>query len=251
MNTIIQRYSRVFPKFTLLGAVALAIGAVAGFASPAAAASFGPSPYLQASDSPFGAFSFSYFYNETFEDHLLNTPGLSGTGGVTSVVFGPAIHDSVDADDGVIDGSGLGGDSYFSTTGSVTLNFSAGVLGALPTHAGLVWTDGGLGATITFQAFDSSAALLGTIIGNHADFSNNGETAEDRFYGFSNSAGIARLVISNTGGGIEIDHVQYGLLAVPGEVPLPAALPLFATGLGALGLLGWRRKRKNVAANAA
>jgi hypothetical protein len=27
--------------------------------------------------------------------------------------------------------------------------------------------------------------------------------------------------------------------------PLPAALPLFATGLGALGLLGWRRKRKS------
>lgn len=26
-------------------------------------------------------------------------------------------------------------------------------------------------------------------------------------------------------------------------VPLPAALPLFATGLGALALLGWRRKR--------
>jgi hypothetical protein len=30
--------------------------------------------------------------------------------------------------------------------------------------------------------------------------------------------------------------------------PLPGALPLFATGLGALGLLGWRRKRKQVAA---
>jgi hypothetical protein len=29
--------------------------------------------------------------------------------------------------------------------------------------------------------------------------------------------------------------------------PLPAALPLFATGLGALGLLGWRRKRKGQA----
>jgi hypothetical protein len=28
------------------------------------------------------------------------------------------------------------------------------------------------------------------------------------------------------------------------STPLPAALPLFATGLGALGLLGWRRKRK-------
>ena len=30
--------------------------------------------------------------------------------------------------------------------------------------------------------------------------------------------------------------------------PLPAALPLFATGLGALGLFGWRRKRKDAAA---
>lgn len=30
--------------------------------------------------------------------------------------------------------------------------------------------------------------------------------------------------------------------------PLPAALPLFATGLGGLGLLGWRRKRKNATA---
>jgi hypothetical protein len=29
-----------------------------------------------------------------------------------------------------------------------------------------------------------------------------------------------------------------------GTTPIPAALPLFATGLGAMGLLGWRRKRK-------
>jgi hypothetical protein len=30
--------------------------------------------------------------------------------------------------------------------------------------------------------------------------------------------------------------------------PLPAALPLFASGLGAIGLLGWRRKRKKASA---
>lgn len=30
-----------------------------------------------------------------------------------------------------------------------------------------------------------------------------------------------------------------------GTTPLPAALPLFGTGLGALGLFSWRRKRKN------
>jgi hypothetical protein len=29
--------------------------------------------------------------------------------------------------------------------------------------------------------------------------------------------------------------------------PIPAALPLFASGLGVLGLLGWRRKRKAAA----
>jgi hypothetical protein len=33
----------------------------------------------------------------------------------------------------------------------------------------------------------------------------------------------------------------------PTVTPLPAALPLFATGIGGLGLLGWRRKRKTQA----
>jgi hypothetical protein len=35
------------------------------------------------------------------------------------------------------------------------------------------------------------------------------------------------------------------------STPLPAALPLFASGLGVMGLLGWRRKRKRAAASAA
>jgi hypothetical protein len=34
------------------------------------------------------------------------------------------------------------------------------------------------------------------------------------------------------------------ITTLPLETPLPAALPLFATGLGALGLLGWRTKLK-------
>ena len=39
-----------------------------------------------------------------------------------------------------------------------------------------------------------------------------------------------------------------GAAGPPAQTPLPAALPLFATGLGALGLMGWRRKRKARAA---
>jgi hypothetical protein len=51
-----------------------------------------------------------------------------------------------------------------------------------------------------------------------------------------------------------VTHVTVKQVSVAGQAslivdptPLPAALPLFATGLGALGLLRWRRKRKQVA----
>jgi hypothetical protein len=38
--------------------------------------------------------------------------------------------------------------------------------------------------------------------------------------------------------------INAGSLSTTPATPVPAALPLFATGLGALGLLGWFRKRK-------
>lgn len=40
---------------------------------------------------------------------------------------------------------------------------------------------------------------------------------------------------------------DYGFSHSWSVTPIPPALPLFATGVGALGLLGWRRKRKQVA----
>ena len=45
-----------------------------------------------------------------------------------------------------------------------------------------------------------------------------------------------------------IDGETHGLFGAIEATPLPAALPLFATGLGAMGLFGWRRKRKAQAA---
>ena len=60
---------------------------------------------------------------------------------------------------------------------------------------------------------------------------------------------------------LALGHLSVGSIAAvlhqgdagqgPASTPLPGALPLFATGLGALGLLGWRRKRKAAAALAA
>ena len=37
---------------------------------------------------------------------------------------------------------------------------------------------------------------------------------------------------------------SWAIGSAPATTPLPSAFPLFATGLGAMGLLGWRRKRK-------
>jgi hypothetical protein len=58
-------------------------------------------------------------------------------------------------------------------------------------------------------------------------------------------AGTAESVVfSGSANFIGFDDITLGS-ATPGTVPLPAALPLFATGLGVLGLLGWHRKRKS------
>jgi len=51
-------------------------------------------------------------------------------------------------------------------------------------------------------------------------------------------------VLGNGSGGIP---AHFGLRADISAIPLPGALPLFATGLAALGLLGWRRKKKAAA----
>jgi len=224
--------------------VAGALCALVGFASSAQAGltTYGPSPYLSFSDSPFVGGNFGYFYLETFEDHLLNTPGVSASaGGVASVVFGPAIHDSVDADDGVIDGSGLQGDSYYSGNGAagVKFTFSAATLGSLPTSAGLVWTDGGFGNSVTFTVFGANGEQIFTATQTgFADNSNNGETAEDRFFGATNTAGISAIFMSNPSGGIEVDHLQYGAAAIP-------EANTYALMLGSLGLLAfWARRRE-------
>jgi len=55
--------------------------------------------------------------------------------------------------------------------------------------------------------------------------------------------------LSLDGGATWVESVDSTHVDLTNATPLPAALPLFATGLGALGLLGWRRKRKQAAAN--
>lgn len=210
--------------------VRLAIGAgLLVSASTAHAQLLGPSPYLSFADSPFNGVAFpEYFHLENFEDGLLNTPGVSSTG----TVVGPStLTDSVDADDGAIDGSGTGGHSYF--TGQVQtllgFNFSEAALGGLPTHVGIVWTDVGavLGGTfgfgpVTFNVYGPGGALLDTTTAaNLGDGAINGTTAEDRFFGYVSDAGISRIeIFMQFSQDWEVDHLQYGRVPTPGAAAL-------------------------------
>ncbi len=176
---------------------------------------FGPKPYLSKADSPFLAdYNAGKLYLEDFECNALLVPGVSPS---TGSVIGPGgLTDSVDADDGVIDGSGTNGHSFFAPSGSNGIDFIFDPrLQPYPTEVGIVWTDGG-GST-TFEAFDQFGNSLGQIGPVAiADGSNLGTTAEDRFFGVLYLGGVSRIHISNDSGGIEVDHLQYGLYTITG-----------------------------------
>ena len=211
----------------------------------------GPTPYLSSNDSPFAAsITSGNTYLETFESGALTTPGVTISGG--SVIAPSGITDSVDADDGTIDGSGTGGHTLFgSGPVGITFTFDAVALGHLPTQVGIVWTDGA--GTTLFEAFGPGGVPLGSIGPSAiADGSISGTTAEDRFFGVTSAGGIESIRISNTSGGIEVDHLQYGVygLAPPPAttvIPVPGptgpALVLLALMLAATAAWYSRRAR--------
>jgi hypothetical protein len=202
-------------------------------AAQAAPQFYGPSPYHSVLDSPFHYIPHSYFYVEDCEDNAINTPGLTVAGGQ---IFGPSTStDSVDGDDGHIDGTCTSGHSYWSAyfINPITFTFNAATLGNLPTMAGVVWTDVGQVSSgtegygsVVFEAFDQNGISLGTIgptpVG---DGLLTGECAEDRFFGVENLGGISKIKISMTNSyDYELDHVQYGFTEVSGVTGAAPAL---------------------------
>ena len=114
----------------------------------------------------------------------------------------------------------------------------AGVATTLPTFPGFP-----SGINVHSGTYDMTFDMLLASSYNPAFITANGGTTSSAFAALITGAleGKEYLNIhSNAFPGGEIR----GFL---NETPLPAALPLFATGLGALGLLGWIRKRKATA----
>lgn len=203
---------------------------------------FGPSAYLSAADIPVGFYgSGGPTLLDNLEDGSLDASLLgSGGGAVLSAGFGGA-RDSVDADDGLIDGT-CGPQttgrcvSWFNGAGNNGATFTFQGLGPLPTAFGLVWTDGA--GTITFSAVGADGQSLGSFTSSgFADGGFGATTAEDRFFGVQFAGGIRSIKITNNGGGIEVDHIQYGQISA---VPEPATWALWLSGAG---LLAWRRRQ--------
>lgn len=223
------------------------VSVAASIAAPAMArgvATFGPSPYLSFADSPFSSLPFNSFFLENFEDGF-DTPGVSASSGVI-VANGPQV-DSVDGDDGAVDGNGNVGASWYPGLTSITFTFDAMALGGLPTHVGVVWTDVGNSAigfgvtNVTFTAYDSANVAIASFTNfGLGDGSVAGGTDEDRFFGASSLAGIARIEFSvSDSSDWELDHLQYGIVPTPGATALAAIV----------GVWSLRRRRSSRSAN--
>ena len=92
--------------------------------------------------------------------------------------------------------------------------------------------------TVSGSLLASDFGLLDSTNGNpaltHPDFAGG-----PMLFGVSATS----LAVFDFAGEVDFDNLSVTINEAT-VTPLPAALPLFATGLGALGLLGWRRRRK-------
>jgi len=211
--------------------------------SSAAPRLIGPGHYKGFCDSPFEPLvpatngPGSYFYLDDIEDGFFDPQGLDWEN--LDVNYGSAQVDSVDEDDSsppsscVSDGTGAGGHSLWLNSpgephpaGGYAVRASA-LWDSLPNVMGIVLTDPDqscvkpIDITISAYGADSNAPPTGVF---HAvvkgDNSFTGGTSDDYFVGLVDDAGLRGMTIAidcNTGGDVEYDHVQYGLVALSGS----------------------------------
>ena len=110
-----------------------------------------------------------------------------------------------------------------------------------------VGLDGGffdsIGGT-AIRAFDRQGGIIGTVINEALDIEFLGLVTTD---GLAAIAGLQFFLVGPEPAGFAIDNLVFakaGEVVIPSEVPLPAALPLFASALG-LGAIA--RRSKNLA----
>ncbi|MEI6332910.1 MAG: hypothetical protein WCP16_27000, partial [Pseudanabaena sp. ELA645] len=192
----------------------------------------GDSPFrsLVSSSNPLtSSFSFSgsntasseWFELEKFEGPKFenNTIGVKyRPNEIVKTSTDPTYWDSVDADDGKIDGASRS-QGRFVLQKDGDINFEFDGKRGFPTDVGLVWTDIHANApkmdgNITFEAFDATGKSLGVrgpiYVGG--DGTTVANPQDDRFFGVHYNGGISAFNVKSTvvQVGIEYDHLQYG-----------------------------------------
>src|SRR5262249_20111978 len=90
----------------------------------------------------------------------------------------------------------------------------------------------------TVTVFGAGGAVIGSYLFSPSGLGQATGLADRGYIGFTSDVPMTGFEWDTTNGGIV--NTGFSNLSVGVETPLPAALPLFATGLGGLGLLGWR-----------
>jgi len=204
----------------------------------AALVTYGPTRYLQTSDSPwYQGIQNGTIYLEDFKDGLLNSPFVSANGRIR----GPGDRRSVDADDGVLDGRGENGGTWSAGDGEILeLSFDPNEENSLPAYVGIVMTK-------TARAFERiSVSTLGeaNLTRLHFDLtplfkkSNANfvfDSSEAQFVGFYAPEGIISVTFESAR---FFDHLQYGY-----AVPEPGGAMLACVGFTLL--VAHRRRPTN------
>jgi hypothetical protein len=133
-------------------------------------------------------------------------------------------------------------DSAFGSGGSITVDLTNPA-----SYVGFTW--GTPDADNEVEVFNGTT-LLNTYTGASLNITQFHDTPGTGFFNIFADSGeaITSLVLTSDVTGetlpnnFEVDN--FAAIEPSAATPLPAALPLFATGIGGLGLLGWRRKRK-------
>ena len=201
--------------------------------------SYTPANYGGAPGSPNVNFG-GRFIGQTGDNGVDCPSGAAASGCVLGLPTGPLAFDPVSPNTFIIEDSAnptspvLSGTPAFN--GPVSILFDIDLAG--------VGLDGGffdaIGGT-AIRAFDRQGGIIGTVVNEALNIEFLGLVTTD---GLAAIAGLQFFLVGAEPAGFAIDNLVFaraGQVVVPGQVPVPAALPLFASALG-LGAIARRRK---------
>ncbi len=190
-------------KIRLLSTVVLLVASSSALAGDSAQWLTVPN-YRSTADSPFyaGTGGDLMVLND-FEISAFTPPGSAVLGGAGTA------GNSVDGDDGIVDGLAGPDASAMFVIGSFSVEFDASVLGGLPTRVGIVCTDivqvGGGNPDLRVNAVDA----FGNLFVQEFVIDNVGGPGDDIFVGFLLPAGVTNFQVIPLSGIGTFDHLQY------------------------------------------